>query len=59
LDGPGYLQLSGLLPPFQIGALRRYYRYHTRVGTFVLGDEQSPGRYVAYDEPTTTTSTPD
>jgi hypothetical protein len=49
----GYVQLSGLLPPFHIGALRRYYRYHTRTGTFVLGDDQTPGRYVAYDEPTT------
>ena len=47
------MQLSGLLPPFHIGALRRYYRYHTRVGTFLLGDDQTPGRYVAYDEPTT------
>jgi len=51
-DG-GYVQLSGLLPPFHIGALRRYYRHHTRTGTFVLGDDQTPGRYVAYDEPTT------
>lgn len=49
----GYVQLSGLLPPFHIGALRRYYRYHTRMGTFVLGDDQTPGRYVAYDEATT------
>jgi len=49
----GYLQLSGLLPPFHIAALRRYYRYHTRMGTFDLGDDQTPGRYVAYDEPTT------
>ncbi len=49
----GYVQLTGLLPPFHIGALRRYYRYHTRMGTFALGDDQTPGRYVAYDEPTT------
>jgi hypothetical protein len=49
----GYVPLSGLLPPFHIGALRRYYRYHTRMGTFALGDAQTPGRYVAYDEPTT------
>lgn len=49
----GYVPLSGLLPPFHIGALRRYYRYHTRMGTFALGDEQTPGRYVAYDEPVT------
>ena len=49
----GWVQLTGLLPPFHIGALRRYYRYHTRTGTFVLGDDQTPGRFVAYDEPTT------
>jgi hypothetical protein len=49
----GYLQLSGLLPRYHIGSLRRYYRYHTRMGTFAFGDEQTPGRYVAYDEPTT------
>ncbi len=49
----GYVQLSGLLPAFHVGALRRYYRYHTRMGTFTLGDEQTPGRYVAYDEPVT------
>ena len=48
--GGGYMAFSGLLPPFQIAALRRYYRYHTRVGTFRFGDEQTPGRYVAYDE---------
>ena len=46
----GYVQLSGLLPPFHVGSLRRYYRYHTRMGTFALGDNQTPGRYVAYDE---------
>jgi hypothetical protein len=49
----GYVELSGLLPPFHLGALRRYYRYHTRMGTFSLGDAQTLGRYVAYDEPTT------
>jgi hypothetical protein len=49
----GYLPLSGLIPPYQLGALRRYYRYHTRAGTFPLGDEQTPGRYVCYDEPMT------
>lgn len=49
----GYLPLSGLVPPYHIGSLRRYYRYHTRMGTFALGDDQTPGRYTAYDEPTT------
>lgn len=51
--GQGYVPLTGLIPPFHIGALRRYYRFHTRMGTFALGDDQSPGRYVAYDEPLT------
>jgi hypothetical protein len=49
----GYVQLSRLLPPAHVGALRRYYRYHMRMGTFPLGDEQTAGRYVAYDEPMT------
>ena len=49
----GYMPMQGLFPPFQIAALRRYYRYHTRIGTFTLGDEQTSRRYVAYDEPVT------
>ena len=53
LIGRGYLPLSGLLPPYHVGALRRYYRYHTRMGTFVLGDEQTAQRFVSYDEPVT------
>jgi hypothetical protein len=51
--GAGYVSLQQLLPPYHIGALRRYYRYHTRSGTFTLGDDQTGGRYVAYDEPLT------
>lgn len=47
----GYLPLSGLLHPFHLGALRRYYRYHVRMGTFVLGDAQTPRRYAAHEEP--------
>jgi hypothetical protein len=47
------VSLQHLLPPFHIGGLRRYYRYHTRVGSFVLGDDQTGGRYVAYDDPLT------
>ena len=49
----GYVQLSDLLPPAHIGALRRYYRHHTRVGTFAFGDGQTQARYVSYDEPMT------
>jgi hypothetical protein len=46
----GYVSLSGLLHPFHLGSLRRYYRYHTRLGTFALGDDQTARRYVGYDE---------
>ncbi len=49
----GWLQLDRVLPAAHVGALRRYYRFHTRMGTFALGDDQVPGRYAAYDEPTT------
>jgi hypothetical protein len=49
--GRGYSLLRDLIPPFQLGALRRYYRYHTRIGSFPLGDGQVSRRYVAHDEP--------
>jgi hypothetical protein len=47
----GYAALPGLVPAFHLGALRRYYRYHTRVGSFALGDDQVARRYVAHNEP--------
>jgi hypothetical protein len=47
----GYAPLAGLIHPFHIAALRRYYRYRTRTGAIPLGDRQSPRRYVAYNEP--------
>ena len=46
----GYTTLSGLVPPFHIGSMRRYYRYHTRIGSFTLGDGQVSRRYVAHNE---------
>jgi hypothetical protein len=49
----GYVMLQGLLHPFHLGALRRYYRYQTRAGAFPLGDGQTTGRYVAHDESVT------
>ncbi len=49
----GYVSVPNLLHPFHIGALRRYYRYHTRQGSFPLGDGQTPGRYVAHNESVT------
>jgi hypothetical protein len=47
----GYAPLHGLIHPFHIAALRRYYRQRIRTGTIPLGDGQSPRRYVAYNDP--------
>ncbi len=47
----GYAPLHGLIHPFHIASLRRYYRYLIRSGQIRLGDGQSPLRYVAYNEP--------
>jgi hypothetical protein len=47
----GYAPLSGLIHPFHIAALRRYYRYRIRTGAVPLGDGQSARRYVAYNDP--------
>jgi hypothetical protein len=47
----GYVALDNLLHPFHVGALRRYFRYQTRVGKYPLGDGQVAGRYFAYREP--------
>jgi hypothetical protein len=47
----GYTSISGLIPPFHLGALRRYYRYHTRGGSFQFGDGQVERRHYAHNEP--------
>ena len=47
----GYAPLRGLIHPFHIAALRRYYRHRIRSGVIPLGDGQSPRRYVAYNDP--------
>ena len=47
----GYAPLHGLIHPFHIAALRRYYRYLIRTGAIPLGDGQSSRRYVAYNDP--------
>lgn len=47
----GYTPLHGLIHPFHIAALRRYYRHRIRTGTIPLGDGQSPRRYVSYNDP--------
>jgi hypothetical protein len=46
----GYATLSGLIPPFQLGALRRYYRYQIRTGSFLFGDDQVARRHFAHNE---------
>ncbi len=46
----GYMSIAGLVPPFHLGALRRYYRHHTRVGSFTLGDGQVSRRHAAHNE---------
>jgi len=46
-----YAPLNGLIHPFHLAALRRYYRHAIRCGGIRLGDEQSPRRYVAHNEP--------
>lgn len=46
----GYVLLNGWIHPFHIGALRRYYRCHTRSGSFALGDPQVAGRFAAHNE---------
>jgi hypothetical protein len=46
----GYAPIGGLIHPFHLGALRRYYRHMIRCGKVRLGDGQSSRRYVAHNE---------
>lgn len=46
----GYVPLGDLIHPFNLAALRRYYRHAIRRGTIRLGDDQSSRRYVAHNE---------
>jgi hypothetical protein len=46
----GYVPLAQLIHPFNLAALRRYYRHAIRRGSIRLGDEQSSRRYVAHNE---------
>jgi hypothetical protein len=46
----GFATLPALMHPFQLGALRRYYRRLLRLGGMELGDNSSAFRYVAYNE---------
>lgn len=47
----GYAPLAGLIHPFHVAALRRYYRTLIRTGKMELGDRQSSRRYIAYNDP--------
>jgi hypothetical protein len=49
----GYAAVAGLIHPFHLGELRRYYRYLIRSGRLQLGDGQSSRRYVAHEESVT------
>jgi hypothetical protein len=46
----GYAPLRSLIHPFNLAALRRYYRHAIRHGAIRLGDEQSSRRYVVHNE---------
>jgi len=46
----GYAPVAGLIHPFHISALRRYYRNLMRTGKLALGDSQSSRRYHAHNE---------
>jgi len=45
-----YVPIGGLIHPFHISALRRYYRSLIRTGKLKLGDSQTPRRYGAHNE---------
>ncbi len=49
--GKSYAPLPSLLHPFQVAALRRYYRALIRKGKIHLGDAQSSLRYAIHNEP--------
>jgi hypothetical protein len=49
----GYAPIAGLIHPFQLGELRRYFRRQIRTGRVRLGDGQSPLRYIAHNDPAT------
>ena len=46
----GYSCVNGLIHPFHIGSLRRYFRQLVRTGDMRLGDSQTSGRFVAHNE---------
>ncbi len=46
-----YVSIAELLHPYQMDALRKYYRHLVRCGGMYLGDGQTSLRYVAHNEP--------
>jgi hypothetical protein len=46
----GYVPLGRLIHPYNLAALRRYYRHAIRCGAIRLGDEQSSRRYFVHNE---------
>ena len=46
----GYAALGNLIHPYNLAALRRYYRHAVRRKAFPLGDEQCPLRYGVHNE---------
>lgn len=47
----GYAAVAGLIHPFQLGELRRYFRRQIRTAKVRLGDGQSKLRYIAHNDP--------
>jgi hypothetical protein len=47
----GFIPVSNLIHPFQIAALRRYYRHQLRSGRFLWGKNKEELRLVAHNEP--------
>jgi hypothetical protein len=46
----GYVAIANLIHPFNLAALRGYFRYAIRQRTISLGDEQCPLRYGVHNE---------
>ncbi len=46
-----HVPVGNLIHPYNLAALRRYYRYAIRRGAIRLGDEQSSRRYAVHNEP--------
>ena len=45
-----YSPMRGLLHPFHVAALRRYFRHLVRKGALPLGDSQSSRRFITHNE---------